>query len=323
MVALTFEGVPVEAPEGTSVLAALEAAGIVLDSSCRAGICQSCLVQSTDGDPPKAAQVGLSKALALDGYFLACLCVPQTPMAIGRAGAVRQRSAVTIRTLDRLSDTVVRIRLEPRGAFTARAGQFLTLIDPRTEIARSYSIAGLADGLIELHVRIIPGGLMSGLVADRIRPGHAMTVTGPSGACFYEGLDPDRRIVLAGTGTGLAPLWGILNDALSQGHRGPISLYHGALDPSGLYLSDELAALGAMHPQFTYRPCIRDEAALGETDLVKVVMRAENDPTRTSYFLCGDELLVNRLKRSLFVAGAELDCIHADPFVAAKAKVVA
>ena len=323
MVALIFEGVPIEAPEGQSVLAALEAAGIPLDNSCRAGVCQSCLVQSTDGAPPKAAQAGLSKALALDGYFMACVCIPQEPMTIGRAGAVRQRVAATVRSLDWLSPTVVRMRLEPEVAFAARSGQFLTLIHRQSEIARSYSIAGLTDGLIELHVRIIPGGRMSGLIASQIRPGDRMTVTGPSGACFYERNDPDRRLVLAGTGTGLAPLWGILNDALAQGHRGPISLYHGALDRAGLYLVEELTALQARHPGFTYHPCVRDESAPGAADLVKVVTDAENDPGQACFFLCGDELLVARLKRSLFVAGAKLDRLHADPFVAAKEKSAA
>jgi CDP-4-dehydro-6-deoxyglucose reductase len=323
MVALTFDGVSVEAPEGTTVLAALEAAGVPIDSSCRAGVCQSCLVQSIDGDPPRAAQAGLPKALALDGYFLACLCVPQTSMTIGRAGAARQRVTVVVRAVEHLSDTVVRLRLEPKGAFSARAGQFVTLVDEETGAARSYSIAGLADGLIELHIRMIPGGVMSGLIAHRVRPGDLMTVAGPSGACFYDGLGLDREIVLAGAGTGLAPLWGILNDAMAAGHRGPITLYHGALDASGLYLVEELAGLQDERPQFTYRPCILNADAPNETDLVKVVTRAQAHPAQTSYFLCGDELLVNRLKRGLFIAGAKLDSIQADPFLPAKNKTAA
>ncbi|MDO9587073.1 MAG: 2Fe-2S iron-sulfur cluster binding domain-containing protein [Brevundimonas sp.] len=323
MATLTFDGVAYEASEGQTVLAALEAAGIVLDNSCRAGVCQSCLVQSLDGDPPKAAQAGLSKALALDGYFMACVCVPEASMAIGRAGQVRQRIGAVVRSLDWLSDTVTRLILEPQGTFTCRAGQFLSLIDPGSGVVRSYSIAGCHDGLIELHIRILPGGRMSSLVASEIVPGYRMTISGPSGACFYEDLDPDRRIVLAGTGTGLAPLWAILNDALAQGHRGPINLYHGALDRSGLYLVKALEALQASQPGFRYAPCIRDETDAAGTDLVSVVTRAETDLAHTTFFLCGDEVLVNRLKRALFLAGVKLDRIHADPFVPAQAKAAA
>ena len=320
MVALTFEGVAYAASEGQTVLAALEAAGVPLDSACRAGVCQSCLVQSLDGDPPKAAQAGLSKALALDGYFMACVCVPQAPMRIGRAGGVRQRVDASVRSVDWLSATVARLVLEPEAPFTCRAGQFLSLIDPVSGVVRSYSIAGHQDGLIELHIRILPGGRMSGLITDAIVPGHRLTISGPSGACFYGDIDPDRRIVLAGTGTGLAPLWAILNDALAEGHRGPINLYHGALDRSGLYLVEALEALSASRPGFHYTPCIRDEADPAATDLVSVVTKAETDLAHTTFFLCGDELLVTRLKRALFLAGAKLDRIHADPFVAAQAK---
>jgi ferredoxin-NADP reductase/ferredoxin len=323
MVALTFEGVPVEAPEGQTVLAVLEAAGIPIDSSCRAGACQSCLVQSLDGPPPKVAQAGLSKALALDGYFMACVCVPHEPLAIGRAGRVRQRVSAIVRTLDWLSETVARVRLEPEDSFTFRPGQFLSLIDPASGIVRSYSIAGRVDGLIELHIRILPGGRMSGLVSSGIAPGYRMMIVGPSGACFYEGVDLDQPIVLAGTGTGLAPLWAILNDALAHGHQGPISLYHGALDRSGLYLVEALQDLQSRRPEFRYIPCIRDQADPANTDLMAVVTREETDLVNTAFFLCGDELLVKRLKKALFIAGAKLDRIHADPFVAAQSKPAA
>lgn len=321
MVALTFEGVSLEAAKGQTVLAALEAAGLPIDSSCRAGVCQSCLVQSLDGDPPKAAQAGLAKALAMDGYFMACVCVPETPLAIGRAGRVRQTVPAVLRAIEPLSPTVLRLRLEPLGEFAFRPGQFLMLADDASQVARSYSIAGSSGGLIELHVRIIPGGQMSGVLSEAA-PGRRTSISGPSGACVYDEVDGDRRIVLAGTGTGLAPLWAILNDALAKGHKGPISLFHGALDRSGLYLVEELQALQAERANFSYMACIRD-AADPATDLVNVVTRSETELANTVFFLCGDELLVRRLKRSLFLAGAKLDAIRADPFVAAQPKLQA
>ena len=88
---------------------------------------------------------------------------------------------------------------------------------------------------------------------------------------------------------------------------------------SGLYLVEDLEALQARRPGFSYVPCIRDEADPAGTDLVGVVTRAETELAHTTFFLCGDEVLVNRLKRGLFLAGAKLDRIHADPFVPAQA----
>ena len=160
---------------------------------------------------------------------------------------------------------------------------------------------------------------MSGLMGTAIVPGRDMTLSGPSGGCVYEDIDPDRRLVLAGAGTGLAPLWAILNEALAQGHRGQITLYHGALDRSGLYLVEALEALQAERPGFSYRPCLRDAGG----DLIEAVTAVEAGATDATYFLCGDAALVNRLKRELFLAGARLDHIHADAFVPAQLKAAA
>jgi len=323
VVTLTFEGVGYQALEGQTVLSALEAAGLRVESSCRAGVCQSCLLQSLDGPPPAAAQIGLSRALARDGCFMACVCVPDRPMAIARAGHARQRAQVVVRSISRLSDSVVRVVIEPLSPFEARPGQFLSLVDPATDTVRSYSIAGRNQGLIELHIRIVPGGRMSGLVSSRLSPGDRLTITGPSGACVYEGVDPDQRIVLAGTGTGLAPLWAILNEALAQGHRGNIVLYHGALDARGLYLVDSLEALQASDPRFRYVPCLMNSGERARADLVNAVASAETDFANTAYFLCGDEEMVKRLKRTLFLAGAKLDRIRADAFVSAPVRAAA
>ena len=225
-----------------------------------------------------------------------------------------------LRSRDWLSAAVVRLMFEPEGEFSCHPGQFLSLIDPDSMLSRSYSVAGVRDGLIELHVRVLPGGRMSTLVSSVAEPGYRMNITGPSGSCFYDATNPDRRIVLAGTGTGLAPLWGILQDALAHAHRGPISLYHGALDRSGLYQVDELQALQTRHQGFHYIPSVRDSTDPSGSDLVSVVTRGEKQLTNTTFYLCGDEVLFNRLKRTLFLAGAKLDALRADPFVAAREK---
>jgi ferredoxin-NADP reductase len=125
-------------------------------------------------------------------------------------------------------------------------------------------------------------------------------------------VDPDQPLILAGAGTGLAPLWGVLNDALAQGHRGPITLYHGALSPAGLYLQDELRALEARHANVRYRPCVKADGG----DLLETV-KADPMLKTAGVFLCGDAPLVELMRRTLFLAGAKLAEIRADAFAAA------
>jgi ferredoxin-NADP reductase len=88
---------------------------------------------------------------------------------------------------------------------------------------------------------------MSDLIAEELARGDRLQVSNPTGLCFYEGADPERPIVLAGAGAGLAPLWGIVRDALQQQHRGLIRLYNGARERASLYLVEELQALADRH----------------------------------------------------------------------------
>ena len=96
-------------------------------------------------------------------------------------------------------------------------------------LARSYSIASLlTDDSLELHVRVLPEGRMSQWLASTARVGHADGDPGPSGDCFYTAGREDQPLLLAGTGTGLAPLFGIARDALRQGiaPRAPVPRRH-------------------------------------------------------------------------------------------------
>ena len=78
--------------------------------------------------------------------------------------------------------------------------------------------------------------------------GQPVTVRGPFGECFYFEQEPERPLLLAGTGTGLAPLLGVARAARAAGHRAPIHLYHGSPSPEGLYLWAELAQLAQQTP---------------------------------------------------------------------------
>ncbi len=314
---ISFEGRPIALQTGQTVLAGLEAAGEAVETSCRSGVCQSCLMQAVEGAPPKRSQVGLSAAQVSQGLFMACVCMPEGPLAVTRSGRADARVQATVESLDRISDTVLRVRLMPLSDFPFRPGQFIRLIT-EDRLIRSYSIASTPSQgpLVELHVRLIPGGRMSSRLAHETALGDRLVMSGPSGGCYYDGIDPDRPLVLAGVGTGLAPLWGVLNDALARGHRGPIVVYHGALDPAGLYLRDELRALEKAHSTVRYCPCVRDGGDPATGDLISTVAA---DPTlkRAAVFLCGDAPLVERLRRTLFLAGARLSDIRADSFAAA------
>lgn len=302
-----------------SVLDGLLRQGIAVPHACKAGVCQSCLMRAASGTLPEKAQAGLKETLKARNYFLACSCTLDQGTELEVGGGVDElRVSARIDSLMSLSEDVLRVRLRPEARFEFRAGQYLTLL--RADgLARSYSVASLPrEGLLELHVRLLPGGAMSGWLRTEARPGDAVRIQGPAGECFYVPGRPEQPLLLAGTGTGLAPLYGIVRDALEEGHAGPIWLFHGARDPRGLYLVEELRELAARHPNLHYQPSVL-EGRLEEgvhVGALDALVRAEcPKPVGWRAFLCGNPELVQSLRKKLFLAGLSLKDIHADAFL--------
>jgi CDP-4-dehydro-6-deoxyglucose reductase len=308
---------PLEPEE--SVLDGLLRQGIAVPHACKAGVCQSCLMRAARGVVPEKAQAGLKETLKARNYFLACTCRPEPGTELELAGDANElRVPARLESMEPLSEDVLRVRLRPETPFEYQTGQYLTLL--RADgLARSYSVASLPrEGVLELHVRLLPGGAMSGWFRTEARPGDAVRIQGPAGECFYVPGRPEQPLLLAGTGTGLAPLYGIVRDALEAGHTGPLWLFHGARDPRGLYLVEELRELEARHPNLHYRPSVL-EGRLGEGihvgALDALIREVCPKPVGWRAFLCGNPDLVLSLRKKLFLAGLSLKDIFADAFL--------
>jgi ferredoxin-NADP reductase/ferredoxin len=312
------EGGAVDVAPGETVLEALLRAGVNAPHSCRAGNCQSCLHRAIDGAPPPQSQSGLTDAQKAMGYFLPCICRPTTPLTISRPDDLGASLEAIVRAIDPLSEDIIRLRIEADG-FAYRPGQFVEL-SVGEDLKRHYSLASHPeeDSLLEMHIRLHQDGRMSRHLAEILKTGDSVRVAGPSGSCFYEGVAKDQPMLLIGAGTGLAPLYGVLRDALSKGHRGPIRLYHGARSGNGLYLSEELQALSNSRDNLAYRPCAFDPTAPHGGDVAATALEAEQSVSDAAIFLCGGENLVKRLKRELFMRGASLKNIRSDAFSPAR-----
>jgi CDP-4-dehydro-6-deoxyglucose reductase, E3 len=317
---LRCDGLEVPLEAGETVLDGLQRAGLTVASSCRVGACQACLLQATRGAPPAAAQVGLKASLRERGFFLACQARLDADLEVSRHGAEALEVPARVVDVTPLAKDVIRVRLAPQGAFTYRAGQFLTLVR-EDGLARAYSLASLPGrdaGLLELHVRVLTGGAMSGWLASSAAQDVQVRLRGPAGDCFYTPNNLEQSLVLVGAGTGLAPLWGVLREALAAEHTGPIELWHGARSPEGLYLREELQQLARHHRNFSYRACVLEGATQPDVmqgRLDDVLLRTVPSFAARRVYLCGDAALVQQLKRKVFLSGASLPEIHADAFV--------
>lgn len=303
---------------GQSVLDALLERGHDIPHSCRNGVCQTCLMRAVEGIPSADSQKDLGAALRLRGHFLACVCRPETDLTITLPAESESALTAVVRRLEPLNADILRVDLTLDAPFDYRAGQFLTLFRDET-LGRSYSLASVPglDEHLELHVRRLPDGRVSGWIHDKLRVGHSVPVRGPGGNCFYVPGQPDQPLLLIGTGSGLAPLYGILRDALRQGHAGPIRLFHGSRHAGGLYRVDALREMAREYSQFDYMPCVSGSDApaghaAGRAD--DVALAEVPDLKGWRVFLCGQPDMVQQAQIRAYLAGALINDIHADAF---------
>jgi CDP-4-dehydro-6-deoxyglucose reductase, E3 len=321
---LHFEGKDYPLEGGESVLDCLLRHGQKVNSLCRTGACQSCLLKSSAGSVPAAAQVGLKDAWKQQGYFLACVCRPQGDLVIERCNAAATYESA-VRRVTPLAPNVIGVQLARPPGFEFRAGQFVQLSRPSDGLMRPYSIASLpSEDELELHVALLADGQMSGWLREA--EGENVSLCGPFGECFYQEGEPDRPLVLAGTGTGLAPLLGVLRSAAQHGHRGEISVFHGSPQLSGIYLRPQLEALTEALPNLRLFGSLLSgaPAELGAQGLWQVELAPleqlifSRQPKLESHrlFVCGQPSLVQSLRKRAYLAGASLSRIHCDAFAA-------
>jgi len=301
-----------------SVLDCLTAEGVHIPSGCRSGICHSCLMCAVDGAVPAKAKEGLKPTLAEQNYFLACSCYPQQDIEVVLPNAAMGKLAATVTSIEYLNADILGIRIKPSQPFEYRAGQFINFFKDEYTL-RSYSLASvpaLEDELF-INVRKVPNGLMTSWMFDTLKAGDTVTISEASGDCFYAPGNPEQNILLIGTGSGLAPLYGIIRDALLNGHKGKISLYHGSNTSDGFYLVDELHKLAAAHANCSYVPCVSEGDAMQgyvQGMVLDVALRDIPDLSGWRVFLCGNPLMVKAAQQQTFFAGASMREIFADPF---------
>lgn len=319
---------------GESVLEGLARHGVNVPAACRAGACHACLLRADTGDPVADGQRGLRPSLAARGYFLACLTRPDSDLTVGSGpGAATPARLVT---RDWLGPGVLGIRVRPRRPLRFRAGQHATL-DRGGGVVRAYSIANLPqeaarDGL-EFHVRAYPGGAMSEWLASAV-PGARLRIGTPAGECCYPADAREAPLLLAGTGTGIAPLAAVARDALARGHAGPVVIIQAASTHGRLYLNARdlnarnTSALGAGPPPragdrggtatIRWRTCVRS-AGQDIVTAVTAELASLGDPAKVRALLCGGPGSVVAMRRALFLAGMSLRHICADEFLPAAA----
>ncbi|MDT8407605.1 MAG: 2Fe-2S iron-sulfur cluster-binding protein [Methylococcales bacterium] len=318
---LTFADQTLTCSDSQTVLDALLDAGIAVPFGCRQGVCQSCMLRATEGEIPAEAQHGLSLVKQKQGYFLSCRCHPEQDMTISQMQPEHFFTSATVIDKQLLNSEIVLITLECSTKLDYFAGQFVNLRRPDDGLTRSYSIANSrrAKHRLSFHIRKLPGGQFSSWVYEWLKPGDSLEISQPTGeSCYTPEQDKQQSLLLIGTGTGLAPLVGIIHEALEGDHAGDIHVYHGSHRPESLYWLDEMQKLANAHNHIHYTPCVSRapaSAPFSHGRAHDIALRNLPDLKGWRVYLCGHPDMVKSAKQQAFLQGASLRDIHADPFL--------
>lgn len=214
--------------ENATVLESAIRAGIILEHSCKngsCGLCESKLIQgeviNEQGDSFVAGQT-----------FLTCQCKISCTELIIEAEyypelASLSRKIVPCKVASAEIDNeflILKFRLPPTAGFDYLPGQYINL--SYQGITRSYSIANAnsKDG-IELHIRLVPDGAMSGLLFAGVKPETLMRMDGPIGTFFVR--EDNRPIIFLAGGTGFAPVKAMVESLINSNSEREIAIYWG------------------------------------------------------------------------------------------------
>jgi phenol hydroxylase P5 protein len=276
-VQLTIEplGTSLEVASGQTLLDAALRHGIYLPHACGHGLCGTCKVQVLAGevDHGPANPFALMDVERDEGKTLACCATPLTDVVIEAdidedpdAELIPLRDVVaTVERAEMLTPSIRGLWLKLDEPFHFQAGQYLQAHVPGVEGTRAFSIANspqdIAEtGLLELHVRRVPGGAATTWLHDSLQIGQQLKLSGPNGRFFVRRSANKPMIFMAG-GSGLSSPRAMIRDLLQTGWRGSITLIYGQRTLGELYYHDEFSALALEHPQFCYVPCLSHEPA--------------------------------------------------------------
>ena len=289
---------------------------------CKAGVCQSCLMRCLDEIPvPSSSQIGLSALLQKENYFLACVCMPENDMTLALPNNEQVWLKAKVVEKEFVSDNVMILTIQSIDPFAFFAGQFVNLRNQAGTI-RSYSIANTPNAAHTLvfHIRILPNGQFSRWAASELDIGMTLSFSHAQGNCHYLEGKSEQSLLLIGSGTGLAPLYGIIEDALENHHHtGEIHLFHGSREATGLYFETKLDELSQHHANFHYTPCLsginpdKHRYTQGRVNQIALEKFTKLDGWRV--YLCGQSDMVLQSKRMAYLQGAALKEIFADAFL--------
>ena len=286
--------------------------GIYLPHACGHGLCGTCKVQIADGEVDHGAanpfalmdfEREANKTLACCATLLADTTIEAEIDEDPDAEVIPVRDFDTrVERIEILTPTIKALHLRIPENIHFQAGQYVQVVVPGVEGGRAFSIANsprrVRDfGIVELNVRLVPGGAGTRKLHESLAVGDPLAISGPYGRFFVRKSAAAPLLFMAG-GSGLSSPLSMINDLLEHGDSRAITLVYGQRTRAELYYDAELRALAAAHTQFFYVPALSEEPKESNWDgargFVHEVAKAHfnGDFSGRKAYLCGPPPMV-------------------------------
>lgn len=331
-------GVEFEVNDGETLLDAAFRQGIALPHGCKEGQCSACKCILTDGevDMLKYSTFALNDGEKDSGQILLCRARAYSDLEVELLNYDEEvlAKAIAVKTFkgkishfERLTHDIRGIEIELSEPLKFWAGQYvdITVTTAQGEtITRSFSMANAPSETRRLSfiIKKYPEGKFSGeLDSGGIKVGAEVSIVGPYGSCFRRE-NRDGPVILVGAGSGMSPVWSILNDQLVSGEERPIYFFYGARTRDDLFHLDRIAALTEGRPDVRFIPVLshagEDADWIGERgfvhERVEAWLKELGIDGQGDVYACGPPPMIDALQPVLFMNGFESERIFFDRF---------
>jgi propane monooxygenase reductase component len=331
-------GVEFEVEEDETVLNAAFRQGIALPHGCKEGQCSACKSILLDGDIElhKYSTFALNEMERSQNYTLLCRTLACSDLEIELLNYDEEVLSKSIPVKDfagevvgveALTHDIRRLEVQLDRPLKFWAGQYvdITLSEPEA-ITRSFSMANTpSEGQnLAFIIKRYPNGRFSSQLDGKLGAGTRVSVKGPYGTCFRRE-HRQGALVLVGGGSGMSPLWSILNDQIGSGEARDIYFFYGARTRDDLFYLDRLASIADKNPRFTFVPVLShaadDKDWQGERGFVHEVVGAHlrrlGLGEDVDVYACGPSPMIDALGPVLHVNNIDSDRIYFDRFTPA------
>lgn len=331
-------GVEFEVDEDETVLDAAFRQGIALPHGCKEGQCSACKCVLLDGEVEMlkystfalndgdrdSGQILMCRAKAFDNLTIDLLNYDEE--VLSKSIPVKQFDGEIVE-FRKLTHDIRGVEIELNAPLKFWAGQYVDITVTTEEgetITRSFSMANPPSEAQKLSfiIKKYPEGKFSNqLDSGGIRAGAKVSVVGPYGMCFRR---EGRKgpVVLVGAGSGMSPVWSILNDHIESGEDRPVYFFYGARTQDDLFHLDQLAAITKAHPSVEFIPVLSHapdgSGWTGETGFVHQAvdrkLKALGLEGQGDVYACGPPPMIDALTPTLFMLDFESERIFYDKF---------